>query len=204
MTPTLHNDAATDSRRKRRGLLLLLLLSAIALAWVFPAASAGFLDGFAARAPQAPSFTAPSATPSVVPVVATPTASGLKIGAGTALMEGVDFTISGGGASNLRLGVATVVRLTLTNPNEVPIFVTALTVTVSDDGGAGCSSAGNLQIAQSNASTADPITVPAGSAITLASAPRAPQIALLNRPDVNQDACKGKVFHLVYSGSAHS
>jgi hypothetical protein len=59
-------------------------------------------------------------------------------------------------------------------------------------------------VTQSNASSADPIAIPANGSVTLASPPRAPQITLLNLPDVNQDACKNKIFHLTYSGSSRS
>jgi hypothetical protein len=106
---------------------------------------------------------------------------------------------------SLTPGVATAIQLTLTNPNDVPISVTALTVSVAADSTPpGCISASNVQLTQSNASSADPITVPARGSVTLTSAPRAPQIVLLNLPGVNQDVCKNKSFALTYSGSAHS
>jgi hypothetical protein len=114
------------------------------------------------------------------------------------------FTITGS-VGNLRPGVATPIRLTLTNPNGVPIYVTALTVKVSANSTPpGCSSASNLQVTQSNASSADPIIIAARGSVTLTSAPRAPRITLLNLPGVNQDVCKNKSFALTYSGSAHS
>jgi hypothetical protein len=209
MTVKPSNDNQRDSRQRRRRLLLLLLLPAIALIWILPAAYSGVSNGFLSQRSPTPSAAASGATasepPIASPIVSTPTASGLIVGAGVAQIGGVDFTISGGGASNLRPGVATVIRLTLTNPNDVPIYVTALTVTVAKDSSpAGCRAQDNIRIAQSNASEADPIAVPAGSGITLSSAPRAPQITLLNLPGVNQDSCKGKVFDLAYSGSAHS
>jgi len=80
-----------------------------------------------------------------------------------------------------------------------------LTVSVAADSTPpGCGSASNVQLTQSNASSGDPITVPAGGTVTLSSAPRAPQITLLNLPGVNQDVCKNKSFALTYSGSARS
>ena len=61
------------------------------------------------------------------------------------------------------------------------------TVTVSPDSTPpGCASEGNLQVTQSNASSADPIAIPANGSVTLASPPRAPQITLLNLPDVTR------------------
>jgi hypothetical protein len=118
--------------------------------------------------------------------------------------DGLDFTISGG-VSGLRPGVTAPIRLTLTNPNDVSIYVTQLSVTVAPDSTpAGCHTADNIRLTQSNASATDPIVVPAGGAVNLTTAPRAPQITLLNLPNVNQDVCKGKTFTLTYSGSAHS
>jgi hypothetical protein len=114
------------------------------------------------------------------------------------------FTITGN-VGNLMLGVATPLRLTLTNPNDVPIYVTALTVSIAADSTPpGCISASNLQVIQSNVSSADPVTVPARGSVTLTSPPRAPQITLVNLPGVNQDVCKRKSFALTYSGSARS
>ena len=182
-----------------------MLLPAIALTWIFPATSAGLSEGFSTRPSSVPSVATPGPTSVGSPIPSAPAATGLGDGTGTAQMAGVDFTISGGGAANLAIGVPTVIRLTLANPNGVPIYVTALSVTVSKDGDpVGCPSRDNIHITQSNASGADPITIPAGGRITLTSAPRAPQITLINRPDANQDACKGKAFTLAYSGSAHS
>ncbi len=87
----------------------------------------------------------------------------------------------------------------------MPIIVTALTVRMAADSTpGGCTSAANFQMAQSDVSSGDPITIPAGGSVTLTKAPRAPQITLLDLPAVNQDTCKNKSFNLTYSGSAHS
>lgn len=115
-----------------------------------------------------------------------------------------DFTITGG-ATSLLPGQAQPIRLTLRNPNSAPIYVTRITVIVSADSTpSGCSSATNLKLTQSDASSASPITIPAGGSVTLIDAPRAPEITLLNLPDVNQNVCMNKSFTLSYSGSAHS
>jgi hypothetical protein len=209
MTLKPSNDNRWDSERRRRRLLLLLLLPAIALIWIFPATSSGLLDGLLSQhspAPSAVSTGAIASAPTVVsPTLSTPASPGLIVGAGLAQISGVDFTISGGGAADLKLGAATLIRLTLANPNDVPIYVTALTATVSPDSSpSGCQTQDNIRITQSDVSAADPIAVPATGVVTLASAPRAPQITLLNLPGVNQDLCKGKVFDLVYTGIAHS
>jgi hypothetical protein len=196
-----------ESRRRRRRLLLVLLVALTAITWIFPAASVGLSDfapkasptaTVAASADPSPSDAAPAASDSIAP--------GTSVngdGDGNSRLSAADFQISGSGADSLRPGVTTVIRLTLTNPNGVPIYVTSLRIAVSKDP-AGCSSQTNLRLVQSNVSGAGPITIPARGSITLATAPRAPQITLLNLPDVNQDACKGKAFTLTYSGSAHS
>ena len=204
------NRGEGDSRRRRRRALillalLLLLIPAIALTWIFPATSAGLSEGFLPQRSAVPSVPASGATAVVTPIPSTPTATGVGDGSGTAQTVGVNFTISGGGAANLSIGVPTVIRLTLANPNDVPIYVTALSVAVAKDGDpVGCASRDNIGITQSDVSGADPILIPAGGRITLTSGPRAPQITLINRPDANQDACKAKAFTLAYSGSAHS
>jgi hypothetical protein len=125
-------------------------------------------------------------------------------GNSVAQVSEIDFKITGG-VANLMVERTKIVRLTLANPNGAAIYVTALTVNASADSTpAGCKSKTNLDIVQSNASSANPITVPAKGKVTLTSTPRAPQITLLDVPGVNQDACKNASFALTYSGSAHS
>ena len=124
-------------------------------------------------------------------------------GGGTGGTTGADFTIVGG-VSGFQPGLAKPIKLTLTNPNGDQIFVTHLTVAISAESTPpGCSSASNIQITQSDASDGNPIAVPGNGSVTLASAPRAPQIELLDQP-WNQDACKNAGFTLTFSGSAHS
>ena len=204
------SDAHENSRWWRRLLPLLVLLLLIALAWT----CRGVVATGPAGGSPAPSFAASSATsfgslilssPAPTAIVSSPAPFGIGGGSGVAQTGGADFKITDAGVENLMLGVATAIPLTLTNPNGIPIYVTALTVTVSPDSTPpGCASEGNLQVTQSNASSADPIAIPANGSVTLASPPRAPQITLLNLPDVNQDACKNKIFHLTYSGSSRS
>jgi hypothetical protein len=124
-------------------------------------------------------------------------------GEGTGGSAGAEFTITGA-VTGLQPGLAKPIGLTLTNPNSDQIFVTRLTVTISAESTPpGCSSATNIQITQSDASNDRPIAVPGNGSVTLASAPRAPQIELLNQP-WNQNACKNASFTLTYGGSAHS
>ena len=197
--------------RRRRGLLLLLLLL---IPFALGGLSVSLLRGEPKVGPQGtpsvPSASplAPSAsgTQAVGGVQATPMPGPSAVGSGSdvAQVGGAGFKITGG-VGDLTPGMAMAIRLTLTNPNGVPIYVTALAVTIAADSTpSGCSSANNVQLTQSNASSADPITVPARGSLTLTSAPRAPKITLLNLPGVNQDVCKNKSFALTYSGSARS
>jgi hypothetical protein len=100
-------------------------------------------------------------------------------------------------------GQWTTIRLTVTNPKDVDLRVTSLTVTVAPDSTPpGCPSASNLRVVQSAVSADIPLTVPAGGSVTLDEAPLAPQVVLLDLPDVNQNACQGVTFALRYGGSA--
>jgi hypothetical protein len=95
------------------------------------------------------------------------------------------------------------IPITLANPNGVSIFVTSLTVTVPS-GPAGCDSATNLSLAQSDVSSAAPVEIHAHGSVTLPAQGRsAPTIGLVNLP-VNQDACQNARFPLSFTGSAHS
>jgi hypothetical protein len=218
---TYNSTGGAPRRRRRRGLLLLLLLPlAFVIGWV----SADLFGGEhahpspASAAPTAPASGAPATAAQATQIaVASPSAGGSEEVGGVektspptpapsarVVFDGLDFTITGG-VSGLRPGVTAPIRLTLTNPNGVTIYVTRLSVTVAPDSTPpGCHTADNISLTQSNASTTDPIVVPAGGAVTLTTAPRAPLITLLNLPNVNQDVCKSKAFTLTYSGSAHS
>ncbi len=95
------------------------------------------------------------------------------------------------------------VAVTLANPGDSPIFVTGVTVTVAD-GPAGCESATNLSLVQSNVTDASPVEIPGHNSVTLpAQGDTAPTIRLVNLP-VNQDACQHASFALNVTGSAHS
>lgn len=92
--------------------------------------------------------------------------------------------------------------LTIENPNATSIFVTSLQVEVAADP-AGCASADNLALVQSNASNGKPLVVPAGGSLRLpAKGVRAPTIQLRDLA-ANQDACQGARFPLEFTGSAH-
>jgi hypothetical protein len=211
--------------RRRRFLLPLLLIAPLMLA----ALLAGWWGGSTFHSQTAPATTVPAGSPAASPaapsdpialgptpsplpseevggveVAPSPAPFGSGSGGQTTTIGGADFQITGG-ALKLMLGATLPIRLTLTNPNSVPIYVTSLSVSVSANSNPpGCSSLTNLRLTQSTVSNDNPVTVPAAGSVTLASPPQAPQITLVNRPDVNQDVCKGKSFSLSYSGSAHS
>ncbi len=91
----------------------------------------------------------------------------------------------------------------LTNPDDVPIFVTGVTVAIPASP-PGCDSASNISLVQSNVSGTAPITVRPHGSVTLSAQGRsAPTIQLLDLP-VNQDACQNTKFPLSFTGSAHS
>jgi hypothetical protein len=129
--------------------------------------------------------------------------TGTGDGNGNASTGGADFTITGG-VSDLEPGLTLPIKVTLTNPNSVRIYVTRLTVVVSANSTpAGCLSKDNLVLTQSNASITSPIAIRAKKSVTLTSSPRAPKIEFLNLP-TNQDVCKNASFKLTFLGSAHS
>ena len=129
--------------------------------------------------------------------------TGTGSGSGNGSADSANFTISGS-VGGLEPGLTLPVKLTLTNPNSIKIYVTHLTLSMSADSTpSGCSRDDNFTITQSDATSSDPIVVPAQGTVTLTSAPHAPQITFLNLPTL-QDVCKGKSFALTFSGSAHS
>jgi hypothetical protein len=94
------------------------------------------------------------------------------------------------------------IPLTLSNPNGVPIYVTSLTIAVTNSP-AGCSSATNISLSQSSVSSTAPVLIQANGSVTLpAQGVAAPTIQLVDLP-VNQDACRNATFSLSFTGSAH-
>jgi hypothetical protein len=122
-----------------------------------------------------------------------------------AVTKGEPFAIAGGYDGLLYPGTTGELALRVSNPNKKPILVTSLTVTIQPGSSkAGCDGPRNLQIAPSNVSEANPLSVPANGSVTLPSGSvSAPRVTMLNL-STNQDACKGAVFSFVYSGSSHS
>ncbi len=118
---------------------------------------------------------------------------------------GQPFAISGGYGGLLYPGKTAALALRVSNPNGQPILVTSLIVTIQPGSSkAGCDGPRNLQIAASNVSSANPLSVPANGSVTLPSGSvSAPSVTMLNLA-TNQDACKGATFAFSYSGSSHS
>lgn len=123
----------------------------------------------------------------------------------TASTTGQPFSISGGYTGLLYPGKTADLSLRVTNPNGEAILVESIVVTIQPGSTKpGCDGPANLQIAASNVTAANPLTVPANGSVTLPSGSvTAPQVTMRNLA-TNQDACKGATFSFAYSGSAHS
>ncbi|HEX3392021.1 MAG TPA: hypothetical protein VHS55_05625 [Solirubrobacteraceae bacterium] len=115
------------------------------------------------------------------------------------------FTINGSLPGLLSPGVSRPLPLTISNPNNVQIYVTSLTVSVQPGSTKpGCDGPTNLQVTPSSASSTNALTVSAYGQVTLPAGPvSAPQVLMKNLSS-NQDACKGASFTFTYSGIAHS
>jgi hypothetical protein len=123
-----------------------------------------------------------------------------------------DFTIDGNLTGLLYPGGdARAIAVTLHNPNDIPIFVTAVGVAIhGTDLPIGCTTA-DFQLVQAGIPAAG-VQVPANGSVTLpAQGATAPTVQMVNRQDAtpgdgtgNQDACRNATFQLDYSGSAHS
>ena len=155
--------------------------------------------GTPASTPAATGTTATTPTPTA-PTTPEPTGGGeAPVG------QAANFTISGNPEGLLYPGAPPRrIPLALKNPNTGTIYVTGLTVTAASEN-PGCPVEENLLITQSNVSPVVPVVIPGGGTVTLPTQGiTAPSIELFDLQAVNQDECKGAVFILRYSGSAHS
>jgi hypothetical protein len=121
------------------------------------------------------------------------------------IQVGTNFTISSSTVGPLYPGApAKTVVVTLSNPNSVPIYVTALSAAVVTGSlPAGCPSSW-FQLTQSNLSSTQPVQIPSGGSVTLpAQGVSAPALQMIDS-HTNQDACENAGFTLSFSGSAHS
>lgn len=114
-----------------------------------------------------------------------------------------NFAINGS-VTGLLIGVQKSVPVTINNPNSVPIYVNAITITLTVTAGSGGCTASNFQTtAWTAASTAQEFQVPANATNFSVPAAAQPKLLLKNLP-TNQDVCKNKTFSLSFTGSAHS
>jgi hypothetical protein len=115
--------------------------------------------------------------------------------------QGKDFAIAGSLDRTLSPGVTGFLDLALTNPNNQPINITNLTVSITGTSKPGCTPS-NFSVTQFSGTY--PVTVPPNSVRTLsqlgvAQAQR-PRVAMIDLP-VNQDICKSTKLTLSYSGT---
>jgi hypothetical protein len=117
------------------------------------------------------------------------------------------FTISAGASpSGLAPGVAAMpVDLTITNPGNRRLLVTSLRVVVTGTSAGAICGPDNFAVSQYRGPY--PLSVPAGAtAVPLRRLGVAqnwlPQLAMIDKPMVNQDGCKGVTVALSFSGSA--
>jgi hypothetical protein len=119
------------------------------------------------------------------------------------LVNTADFTISGDVTTGFLPGTSQKVDLVFTNPNPSPITVAsgAVAITISSPL-AECSASANFAVKQGLTSS---VTVPANSTESLADLGVAqgywPVITMVET-HTNQDACKGVLLTLLYSGSS--
>jgi large repetitive protein len=115
--------------------------------------------------------------------------------------SGMPFSISGDVPNPLYPGAAAqAIALKVTNPNNVTIFVTALSASVQSTGATGCNTTW-FQTAAASIPSAG-ISVPANGSVTIPTA-NDPTLQMVES-GTNQDACVGAHLTLSYTGSAHS
>jgi hypothetical protein len=115
--------------------------------------------------------------------------------------HGQNFGLAGSADRPLAPGVGGFIDVAITNPNNQPLNVTNLTVSVTGTSKPGCATS-NYSVTQFSGSY--PITVPANSTRTLsqlgiAQAQR-PQVTMVDLP-VNQDICKSTGITLGFTGT---
>jgi hypothetical protein len=116
-----------------------------------------------------------------------------------------NFAITGNASGTLYPGgITRLIPLTLTNPDDSTLYVTALSASVDATKlPSGCLS-GWFSFVQSNVSSTNTVTISQHGSVTLPTGSvTTPTITLIDKP-VNQDACKNATVSLVFTGSAHS
>jgi hypothetical protein len=142
---------------------------------------------------------------------------GLAVGAspgGVDRTDGVDpgqlsvpFTIAGHAAEPISPGVMVSLDLTITNPHDVPLSVSDLSVAVRGVSGPNVDhlhpcAVGDFAVQQTSSSLEVTLAASATSTLSSLGLPRTswPRVGMLNR-SVNQDGCKGASLTLDYTGS---
>ena len=117
------------------------------------------------------------------------------------------FTISGNVAKPVSPGVMARLDLTFTNPNDVPMSVTDLSVTVRKVTAPNADDAhpcvvGDFAVGKASSSIKITVAARATSALSSLGLPPGawPQVGMLDRP-ANQDGCKGASLTLGYAAS---
>jgi len=117
------------------------------------------------------------------------------------------FTIEGNATEPISPGVRAPLDLTLTNPHDVPMLVTGLSVSVQEVSAPNADrvhpcAVGDFAVDQ--VSNGFEVTIAAGSTSTLTdlglARAKRPHVGMLDRP-VNQDGCKGATLTLAYTAS---
>jgi hypothetical protein len=117
------------------------------------------------------------------------------------------FAISGKTATPMSPGVMAALDLIFTNPHDVPMSVTDLSVTVRKVTAPNADDAhpcvvGDFSVGKASGSIKITVAAGATSALSSLGLPRAtwPQVGMLERP-ANQDGCKGASLTLAYAAS---
>jgi len=126
------------------------------------------------------------------------------VGTNTALTVSQDSTHTG----LVPGGAAQPVNFTVTNPAVSDVSITSAVITVtSTSAGAGCTAADFVIVQPSKPSAGTPVLIVGSSSETFTSAAGGEQAAtgatlqMINRPLVNQDACKSVTVNLGYAVS---
>ena len=104
-------------------------------------------------------------------------------------------------------GTAHPIDFTVNNPSPTDSSITGVSVTVASTGDAGCTAADFTIVQPSKPSTTTPVLVAGSSSVSFTSGAGGAQastgatLQMINRPTVNQNACKNVTVNLAYSVS---
>ncbi len=105
-------------------------------------------------------------------------------------------------------GTAQAVDFTVNNPSPSDVSITSVVVTVASTSNAGCTSADFTVVQPSKPSVGTPVLIAGNTSQAFTStgavtvgAPTGATLQMINRPAVNQDACKTVTVNLAYAVS---